>query len=100
MTRADVTLEQDLDVDDSDLTIRQVQGLFAVYRGNNERVSDRLAERIHAVRAMDALLKKEKSKIGKERKCLCCQQAFPSEGPHNRMCASCRIVSLDAQMAG
>lgn len=37
-----------------------------------------------------------------ERKCLCCPVRFVSEGPHNRMCPSCRqrFGSLPSQMVG
>jgi hypothetical protein len=28
------------------------------------------------------------------RKCLRCQKTFDSEGPHNRMCGSCRNVNI------
>lgn len=31
-----------------------------------------------------------KAKRG-QRKCLCCAQGFQSEGPHHRMCATCRL---------
>lgn len=26
-----------------------------------------------------------------ERACMCCKRPFESEGPHNRMCAECRL---------
>lgn len=29
-----------------------------------------------------------------KRKCLCCGRTFPSEGPHNRLCGSCRRQSV------
>lgn len=28
-----------------------------------------------------------------QRKCLCCGKPFSSQGPHNRLCASCRLKS-------
>ncbi|MBP0483972.1 hypothetical protein [Sagittula salina] len=30
------------------------------------------------------------------RPCITCEKAFLSEGPHHRMCASCRTLSADA----
>lgn len=31
----------------------------------------------------------------KERRCMKCEKAFPSEGPHNRMCKLCRSGAWD-----
>ncbi len=28
------------------------------------------------------------------RPCMCCQQIFVSEGPHNRLCGHCRNISV------
>ena len=28
--------------------------------------------------------------VRRERPCMCCQQTFMSEGPHNRLCGRCR----------
>jgi hypothetical protein len=36
----------------------------------------------------------EFSQIRTTRPCLCCNKLFPSEGPHNRLCGTCRTKSL------
>lgn len=28
--------------------------------------------------------------VRKERQCMCCRRSFQSEGPHNRLCCTCR----------
>lgn len=40
-----------------------------------------------ATGARDALIAQE---CVRERGCICCGESFASEGPHNRMCDSCR----------
>lgn len=32
-----------------------------------------------------------------QRNCLCCRKAFMSEGPHNRMCDTCRRLGTEIQ---
>lgn len=37
-------------------------------------------------------------RLGKKsswRNCMCCRKRFPSEGAHNRLCTSCRNLSVD-----
>ena len=42
-----------------------------------------------------AEIKRKANKAGMDgRKCLCCGSKFKSEGPHNRMCSSCRLKSF------
>jgi hypothetical protein len=92
MTCAGSTGQRGYEVDGSDLTVRQVHGLWAVYRGNNERISRRWKKK---ELADDALRSADKRAI---RKCMCCCCEFSSEGPHNRLCKTCRKVSVGQQM--
>jgi IS30 family transposase len=34
------------------------------------------------------------NKSTQQRKCMCCEKSFSSEGPHNRLCTSCRNKSF------
>jgi uncharacterized paraquat-inducible protein A len=67
------------------------EGGWSVLDADGVRVSKRLQLREYANdlrRQMDADL----TQIGQKgvRACMCCQTAFKSEGPHNRLCDTCR----------
>jgi hypothetical protein len=78
----------------SDLHVKGSGVSFAVYRGN-VRVSAFFCDQDHALNRLDKMLKAERIK---ERKCMCCQTVFRSEGIHNRLCSTCRAQNFDPAM--
>lgn len=44
----------------------------------------------HHDTALDQLDREIRRRKSVRRACLCCGEAFTSEGPHNRMCVRCR----------
>lgn len=60
---------------------------YYVRRGNETLHGPSCQERAYAAR--DRI---EKAGRTKTRRCMTCQTPFLSEGPHNRMCQSCRKI--------
>lgn len=59
---------------------------WAGYRGD-QRVTP---FRTRPEQATDLIEKLNRAARKRERPCMCCGTAFDSEGPHNRMCGTCR----------
>ncbi len=79
----------------ADLTIKSTpSGFFAVYRGAS-RISQTFITYARAEHEM-SIFRSEDGPY--ERKCLCCEVMFMSEGPHHRMCRTHRPVSPDMMM--
>ena len=77
-------------------TVEAVAGGFVVVSSFGDRASQVFAHKSRARELRDRLqtAADRKAKRG-ERPCLCCGQSFLSEGPHNRMCSSCRLRGDD-----
>lgn len=64
--------------------IRQITGLSL------SQINYRLNATQRAAVPPASTVKPRRRSVQQERKCMTCQQPFPSEGPHNRMCGRCR----------
>lgn len=75
--------------------------LLALRRGNKPwkeiaialgRLQNSAAARFSLLqqRAAESTEREHRAARVKDRPCMCCGRAFTSEGPHNRMCNSCR----------
>jgi hypothetical protein len=67
--------------------VKRSGGGFAVFDGatpvsgvNSQAVAETIRDRLEREAAMPT----------KRRACLCCRATFDSQGPHNRLCKSCR----------
>lgn len=67
--------------------VRQIRGFFAVVDATGAVVSNTYWREQDAIGAMTKLLKASRLVT---RPCITCRKDFESEGPHNRMCPSCR----------
>lgn len=77
------------------LRVNKAQGGYAVFDGRDQ-ITGRFANRHDALNRMDKIAAKRRAKGRvKKRKCLTCPETFMSEGPHNRMCHSCRTKKRD-----
>jgi tRNA(Ile2) C34 agmatinyltransferase TiaS len=70
----------------AELTVERCGDGYAVYRGW-ARVRGPFTNKDLALSALSSM---ERTARLKSRACLCCGGTFDSEGPHNRMCNSCR----------
>ncbi|GAB4539426.1 MAG: hypothetical protein Tsb0024_10030 [Ruegeria sp.] len=59
---------------------------FAAFR-DGKQITRRYWNKETALRAAERI---EKQRQVRNRKCLNCAQVFRSEGPHNRLCTTCR----------
>jgi len=66
--------------------VRRAGHHWAVFRGNH-RVSPLLSSQYLAENALERIARKSRVRV---RRCMTCAAPFESEGPHNRMCKSCR----------
>ena len=74
---------------DGDLTVGRFGLGWAVHRGGT-RVSKVYSSRLDAEARMDRIALNDRKRV---RPCLCCSRLFTSEGPHNRLCDTCRTGS-------
>ena len=65
---------------------------WAVFEGGTQ-ITGLFPQEHQARKAMQAERTKDKPRVLKRRPCLCCGVTFDSEGPHHRMCGSCRTQS-------
>lgn len=81
------------------ITVQRWGEGYAVFDGkdrlsgaNNRAIAEAIRDRIA----------RERSPQMRVRPCLCCGKDFTSEGPHNRMCGTCRLQPSDIfyQVAG
>jgi hypothetical protein len=73
----------------AELELRGCGNSWRVYAGNRP-VSRPFAQISTATAAMKGIEKRLRRATAPRRPCLCCGQAFPSEGAHNRLCDPCR----------
>lgn len=68
------------------LTVKSFQKGWAVFNG------DQPVTRAYSCEytAQGAATRLEKDARKRKRSCMCCDELFLSEGPHNRMCKDCR----------
>jgi len=71
---------------------------FEIVRDRNADFVRKDGEVVHGpachTRAHEALERLKRQAQHKTRKCMTCSSSFMSDGPHNRMCKSCRSQSL------
>lgn len=85
----------------SGLHIRRVRDGYAVFR-DEQQVSG-VSTRAQTEIALDHREQLEKRRsTTRQRKCLCCDEVFLSEGPHHRLCNHHRatVGGLGREMAG
>ena len=80
----------------SGLTVRRHDRYFAVFRGA-DRVSGLFCDRARCEDRMDVIARQERVT---ERPCIRCRTTFRSEGPHHRMCQTCRTGGTAADVPG
>ncbi len=66
--------------------------VYLVVDATGRAVSQEYWEKERAEAAMERIIRAARVVT---RPCLCCRTPFLSEGPHNRMCPSCRNTSSD-----
>ena len=84
-------------------SIEKVGEMYAVFKGDRQvspatRDASKTVEWLRSIEALDA----RKASQVTRRSCLGCRGPFMSDGPHNRLCKSCRSSGrgLDNQMLG
>lgn len=79
-------------------TVKWVAGGYIVFDPTNQPVSQPVTNHNLALMAAERLERAADARANRlERPCMCCQTAFKSEGPHNRLCDKCRR-HLDTDM--
>jgi len=71
---------------------------FEIVRDRNAYYIHKDGEVVHGpachARAHEALERLKREAQRKTRQCMTCSASFLSDGPHNRLCKSCRSLSL------
>ncbi|MBN2631588.1 MAG: hypothetical protein JXR75_13740 [Rhodobacteraceae bacterium] len=78
--------------------IQLLNGQYHVYSPDDEHVAGPFTDRNRALMTRDSRQRDAdaRSKRG-ARACMCCGQSFDSDGPHNRLCGTCRVMAHDTQ---
>jgi uncharacterized paraquat-inducible protein A len=72
------------------------RGSYHVVSPENERVAGPFTDRNRAQMACDSRQREADARAKRgPRPCLCCNQPFDSDGPHNRLCGTCRVMGHD-----
>jgi len=70
---------------------------FEIVRGRNAYYVLKDGKEIHGpachVRALEAMDRLKRDAKRQQRNCMNCASSFASEGPHNRLCSTCRSLS-------
>ena len=80
----------------SGLEVKGSNRSYAVYR-DGARITQIYYQRTQAEQRMEVLKRTDASSF---RRCMCCTKEFESEGPHNRLCNTCRGQNFDQAMLG
>ncbi|MDO9639652.1 MAG: hypothetical protein Q7J44_14020 [Pseudotabrizicola sp.] len=79
-------------------TVEPSRSGYLVYTPDREVAAGPFTDRNRALMDCDHRQQEADAKRKRgPRPCMCCTQIFESDGPHNRLCAGCRLASHDTQ---
>lgn len=79
-------------------TVEPSRNGYVVCSPDREVVAGPFTDRNRALMDRDTRQREADAKHKRgPRSCMCCRQEFESEGPHNRLCNTCRLASHDTQ---
>lgn len=77
-------------------TVEPTRSGYVIYSPDREVVAGPFTDRNRALMDRDKRQREADAKQKRGRRaCMCCRQEFDSEGPHNRLCNTCRLASHD-----